>query len=655
LGAASVQAALNDFVVWRVDGRAQFEQLGRTVAGVGDVDGDGVSDFAVGLVTAGDLLGWSVAGVGDVNGDGTRDLLMGAPGAGGGAGGVHLVSGTAAGALLASANGDAAGDAFGWSVAPAGDVNGDGRADALVGAPFAQGAIGSLGEGAGRAYAYVWLSPSGFTRHLAVMGDGPYDALGFAVAGAGESTGDGRADFVAGAPGGVSNDGPVPAGDGYARLFSGADGSVWRTWGGAAPGPGPHHVGDLLGYAVAALADCDGDGQTEIAVGAPQTWNGHGAVYVFQPNAGVPVRIDVGDEAGDLLGVALASGGDVWAGPPGQQEILVGASGTAVDGNAGAGSAFVLACRPVPKPDIAVSPVEVNFGDVTPGADVMRLVTIRNEGGAALTISSLGLGAGAPPAFTLGLLPALPLVLQANAGSVITVQFAPTSFGPAGARLDVASNDPDEPVVSAFLGGRGVAPEIEVAPSAVAFGDVRVGDWTSALVTIRNVGNVALVVNSLTIPVGSNVFTLFPPAALVPVQRVFIADAAILEGRIRFAIQTTDPANAHRIEEATDLGAPEWSPVPDVDFTPLPGDLIQAEFDLPAESLRLYRVIDTAPAPAVPEGAMVVPFPLMPGEERRLHVLFIPDAVGAAAGTLRVESTDADEMLVDVALTGAGT
>jgi hypothetical protein len=751
LSLVRAHAALDQFVALRVDGRAEFEQLGRTVAGVGDVNGDGVPDFAVGLVTApegaegnaisvrvfsgatgmllweiprpantceesinsvggagdlngdgraefmvgtprtsrvacgvgddagvvrifngatgtvfsqrfgnaDDLLGWSVAGVGDLNGDGTLDLLVGAPGAGAGAGRVDLVSGTVAGALLASANGAAAGDAFGWSVAAAGDVNADGRADALVGAPFAQGVVGSPGVGAGRAYAYVWLTPGGFTRHHTVMGDGQYDALGSAVAGAGDITADGRADFVVGAPGGVSTDGPVSDGDGYARLYSGSDASVLRTWGGAAPGPGPHHLGDLFGYAVAALGDCDGDGQVEIAVGAPQTGDGHGAVYLFRPNVAAPARIHLGDEAGDLFGVALAAGGDIRAGPPGQQELLVGATGTAVAGNVGAGSAFVLGCLPVPKPDITVSPTEVNFGDAMPGSDQMRPITIRNDGGADLTISSIALGPGASPAITLEPLPALPLVLAPNAASVVTVHFAPPGIGPAGARLDVASNDADEPVVSVPIGGRGVAPEIEVAPGAVVFGDVRVGDWVSALVTIRNVGNAALVVNAVTITVGGDVFSLFPPVAFAaaaprPVQRVSLTDASILDGRVRFTIQSIDPIGAHRVEEADDLNAGRWVPVPNVVFTSLPGNLIQAEFDWPAEPFRFYRVVDTAPAPlalaAAPDGS----FTLAPGEERQLHVLFRPAMVGAAAGILRVESADADEMSIDVPLSGLG-
>jgi len=206
----------------------------------------------------------------------------------------------------------------------------------------------------------------------------------------------------------------------------------------------------------------------------------------------------------------------------------------------------------------------------------------------------------------------------------------------------VTSNDPDEPAVSVPIGGRCIAPEIEIVPAAVPFGDVRIGDWASALVTIRNVGNAALVVNSATIAVGSNVFSLFPPPAFVPVQRVVIADAAIVGDRVRFTIQSIDPINAHRIEEAADLGAPMWAPVPNVDFMQLPGNVIEAVFDLPDDSLRFYRVIDNAPPPPVPEGSLAVPFTLAPGEERRLHVLFRPDMMGAAAGTLRVGSTDSD-------------
>src|SRR3989304_5766214 len=85
-----------------------------------------------------DLLGASVAAAGDVDGDGVADFIVGAPWTGsypGYTGSAFVYSG-ATGALLYQKDGTV-GDELGWAVAGAGDVNGDGRADFIVGAPFA--------------------------------------------------------------------------------------------------------------------------------------------------------------------------------------------------------------------------------------------------------------------------------------------------------------------------------------------------------------------------------------------------------------------------------------------------------------------------------------------------------------------------------------
>lgn len=216
--------------LFQVLGTAAGDALGTSVAAAGDVNGDAVPDLAAGIPgadgalsfqanagrvswfsgTSGALIrsvlgtatneasGRSLAPLGDVNGDGVTDLAAGSPAFSpvllNGAGRVRLLSGANATALRAI-NGTVAGDAFGASVAGAGDQDGDGVPDVLVGVPFSNGAAGPADRGAVRVH-------SGATGALVLALAGPPVAgahFGSALA-AGEITGDCVSDFLAGAP-----------------------------------------------------------------------------------------------------------------------------------------------------------------------------------------------------------------------------------------------------------------------------------------------------------------------------------------------------------------------------------------------------------------------------------------------------------------------
>ena len=217
-----------------LDGPAPGAAFGRAAAGAGDVDADGFADFLVGApgtdgvgvdagaaylfrggstlastaaldwsgTAAGEELGAALAGVGDLDGDGFEDLAVGVPGGTGGAAGsgrVEVFLGAAEPDAIADATlaGPAAGDRFGAAVAAAGDVNGDGLADLLVGAPAADG----IAVDAGRAYLFVGAAPVDATPLLELDAAAGGDAHGAAVAGPGDLDGDGFADFAVGAPG----------------------------------------------------------------------------------------------------------------------------------------------------------------------------------------------------------------------------------------------------------------------------------------------------------------------------------------------------------------------------------------------------------------------------------------------------------------------
>jgi hypothetical protein len=220
-------------------------------------------------VTARDEFGYSVASAGDVNGDGYADLVVGAPGADPGG---RMYAGTAS-VFLGSASGVAARPArvlegaderdwFGFSVASAGDVNGDGYADLIVGAP------GPVPYDVRAGTASVFLgSASGVaaTPARVLEGADAEGAFGLSVASAGDVNGDGYADLVVGAPGDTSWFWGVHDRAGSVSVFLGGAYGISampaRVLAGAA-------VGDRFGWSVASARDGNGDGYVDLIVGA---------------------------------------------------------------------------------------------------------------------------------------------------------------------------------------------------------------------------------------------------------------------------------------------------------------------------------------------------------------------------------------------------
>jgi hypothetical protein len=225
--------------IWSRSGGQAGAHFGNCVAGAGDVNGDGFADVVVGapdydtvnklgatITDAGRILvafgspagpsaeainqvltpwryGASVAGAGDVNGDGYSDIVVGAPSATNtlsGEGAARVLPGAAGGigGLLWTQFGGEAFGGFGSAVSSAGDVDGDGLSDVLVGAVF-QDMGGPQDQG--RAYVYRGPLPAGASPIWTASGGSTFANLGHSLANAGDVNGDGWNDLVFGLPG----------------------------------------------------------------------------------------------------------------------------------------------------------------------------------------------------------------------------------------------------------------------------------------------------------------------------------------------------------------------------------------------------------------------------------------------------------------------
>ncbi len=166
---------------------------------------------------------------------------------------------------------------------------------------------------------------------------------------------------------------------------------------------------------------------------------------------------------------------------------------------------------PVVEPNISVTPLTLDFGDVNTNATKDSTVTITNIGNADLLVSGL---TTTNSLFSV-VSPATPVTVVPQGSEIVTVRFSPTAVGAQSGNLDITSDDPDQGVVSVTLAGNGVTPppdvaDISVSPLSVDFGQVVLLDSADAIVTVSNIGTQVLTVSDLATT--NAVFTVVSPA-----------------------------------------------------------------------------------------------------------------------------------------------
>ena len=318
-GVVRVYSGSSNALLYEVRGRHAFATLGIAVSEAGDVNFDGVPDFAASLYgadragevdlysgvdgshlrtytmgQANDSYGWSLD-CADFDFNGVMDLLIGAPGANDDKGAIQIRSGVTAG-VMRQVDGRIREGGMGYVARFAGDFNQDGLQDILVGTPYATSIdhlhCGEVSLISGTGNEILWQD----------FGFGDFEYMGSSLDSIGDLDRDGLPEFLVGTPGARTRHGIVV---GEATVHRGADGSILHQYHGK-----PENEGEGLGGIVRGVGDITGDAIPDYLIASLSHSAFPGMVRAYSGATGQLVGKIHGPANGSMFGRALSSAGD---------------------------------------------------------------------------------------------------------------------------------------------------------------------------------------------------------------------------------------------------------------------------------------------------------------------------------------------------------
>jgi hypothetical protein len=317
-------------------------------------------------------------------------------------------------------------------------------------------------------------------------------------------------------------------------------------------------------------------------------------------------------------------------------------------------------------PDIGVSPISWNFGQVREGQHTDKSFVISNTGCQLLEISETTIIGPDVGSFIVVSGGGTFTVLQGETHTIV-VRFAPTSGGNKSATLQIVNNDPDEGTKEVILTGNGCSqPDIALDPTSWNYGQVAIGTFTNKTFVVSNQGCQDLIVSGTTIVgtdasqfsvvSGGGSFTVVTGGSHTLVVRFLPSDGGTKIASL--VIHSNDPDEEEYVVPLTG-GALS----PDIllsatshDFDGAPIGQAQrwileisnsGDGDLVVTSITTDRVDFMISYPTFPQT-------VAPDEFISVVVVFIPSVTGLITGTMTVQSNDVDEPTLGVSLRGLG-